>query len=338
MSAAAATSPNGSSGGLLGFLRQARAALLAAHKQQEEEEGTPRQQLKVVIGNEAADADSVVSAITLAYFLSAQHPSVQYVPVLSLPRAEMKLRPETLLLLRLAGAAEEEPPAGQRHLTFLDEADLPALAQKCPELKVVLVDHNRLCRALQPALDGRVEAIVDHHEDKGHYPWVQEAHREVAFEGGFNGGGSTGASLSAAPSLAGGLGGLDGSLGGSLSLTRSSSAVGKALVASTCTLVAERFLARAPHLLQSPSGSGDGGGGGGNVAALLLGVIMLDAAGLDPMAGKVTERDLAAVAALERAVAAGGSGGGGGGGGRVGVVGEKMALYKRLSGAKFDRE
>lgn len=320
----------------MGFLRQARAALLAAHQQQEQD--TPRQQLKVVIGNEAADADSVVSAITLAYFLSAQHPGVQYVPVLSLPRAEMKLRPETLLLLRLAGAAEEEGPAAagerQRHLTFLDEADLPALAQKCPELKVVLVDHNRLCRALQPALDGRVEAIVDHHEDKGHYPWVQEADREVAFEGGFNGGGGTGASsLSAAPSLAGGIGGLDGSLGGSLSLTRSSSAVGKALVASTCTLVAERFLARAPQLLLQPPS----GGGGGNVAALLLGVVMLDAAGLDPMAGKVTERDLAAVAALERVLAAGGSVGGGGSAGVVGV-GEKMALYKRLSGAKFDRE
>jgi hypothetical protein len=59
------------------------------------------------------------------------------------------------------------------------------------------------------------------------------------------------------------------------------------------------------------------------VALLLLGVIMLDAAGLEPKAGKVTERDLAAVAALE------------------GVVGgglEKQELYRRLSGAKFDRE
>lgn len=303
-------------------MREARAALLAAHQQQQQPDTPPAgRPLTVVLGNEAADADSMVSALTLAYFLSAEDPEAQYVPVLSLPRAEMKLRPETLLLLRLAGAAEPVDAERPRHLTFLDEADLPALAQRCPELKVVLVDHNRLCGSLQPALDARVAAIVDHHEDKGHYPWVEGARREVAFEGGVNGSGSgsgSGASLSAAPSLAS----FDGSVGGggpgSLSLSRSASAVGKALVASTCTLVAERFLGRAPHLL--------GGGGSGDVAALLLGVIMLDAAGLEPRAGKVTDRDVAAVAALEKLVAVGGE------------AGEKMALYKRLSGAKFDRE
>lgn len=192
-----------------------------------------------MIGNEAADADSIVSAICLAYFLQHAAPASsvkeQCVPVLSLPRAEMKLRPETLVLLRLAGASEQ-----QQHFVFLDEADLPALAQK---LKVTLVDHNKLCASLHKPLERCVEAIVDHHEDKGHYPWVEGARREIAFEvGGLdnaangNGMGSVSSGLSGATSRAS-LGGPD---GGSLSLSRSSSVVGRALVASTCTLVAER--------------------------------------------------------------------------------------------------
>ncbi len=68
------------------------------------------------------------------------------------------------------------------------------------------------------------------------------------------------------------------------------------------------------------------------MAALLLGVIMLDSAGLEPKAGKVTERDRAAVAALEGLV-------GGKTWEEAAAVGEKEkgALYSRLSGAKFDR-
>jgi hypothetical protein len=258
-------------GGLRAFLRQARSALLEAPNTHGKGDGDgdkdaqPKQrqqqqqqrQLKVVIGNEAADADSIVSALCLAYVLQHTQPGsatpTQYVPVLSLPRAEMQLRPETQLLLRLAGVAEEGDGEEGRHLVFLDEVDLPNLGQQQQQqqqqsssnsLKVVLVDHNKLCAALQP-LEGCVEAIVDHHEDQGKYPWVEGAHREVAFEGG-NGNGN-GGGLSTASSMASlggngngnGVGMLDGSAS-SLSLSRSSSTVGRALVASTCTLVAER--------------------------------------------------------------------------------------------------
>jgi inorganic pyrophosphatase/exopolyphosphatase len=82
------------------FLAEARAALLDS------------KQKKIVIGNEAADADTIISSICLAHYLHATRSSeesaagVQYVPVLPLPRAELKLRPETLLLFRLAGLKE----------------------------------------------------------------------------------------------------------------------------------------------------------------------------------------------------------------------------------------
>jgi len=248
----AAAGKDGAGAGLRAFLKQARAALLRAHSEEEDTPSPPQQQtIKVVIGNEAADADSIVSAVCLAYFLqhtaaaAASDGSTQYVPVLSLPRGEMKLRPETLLLLRLAGAAEE---ASDPHFVFLDEADLPALAQKLKQkqerppppqrlLQVVLTDHNRLCASLH-SLEPCVEAIVDHHEDQGRYPWVQGPQRDVAFEGGL--GGTGGSLLSASSSMASmaslAHGGLDGSMGGSSSM----SVVGRALVASTCTLVAER--------------------------------------------------------------------------------------------------
>lgn len=84
------------------FLTEAQAALL----------DSKQKKVKVVIGNEAADADTIVSSICLAHFLHATRSSeddeagVQYVPVLPLLRAELKLRPETLLLFRLAGLKE----------------------------------------------------------------------------------------------------------------------------------------------------------------------------------------------------------------------------------------
>lgn len=84
------------------FLTEARAALL----------DSKQHKIKVVIGNEAADADTIVSSICLAHYLHATRSSedsaagVQYAPVLPLPRAELKLRPETLLLFRLAGLKE----------------------------------------------------------------------------------------------------------------------------------------------------------------------------------------------------------------------------------------
>jgi hypothetical protein len=59
---------------------------------------------------------------------------------------------------------------------------------------------------------------------------------------------------------------------------------------------------------------------------------MLDAAGLDAKAGKVTARDVAAVAALETPALQLCEGHG------QGHVKSKEGLYKALSGAKFDKE
>jgi inorganic pyrophosphatase/exopolyphosphatase len=59
-----------------------------------------------VLGNEAGDADSIISAIALAYIDSIQ-PDVTIVaktPLISIPRADLATqRPETALLVDLAG-------------------------------------------------------------------------------------------------------------------------------------------------------------------------------------------------------------------------------------------
>lgn len=60
---------------------------------------------------------------------------------------------------------------------------------------------------------------------------------------------------------------------------------------------------------------------------------MLDAVGLDPKAGKVTARDMAAVAAMEKPglqVCKGQN--------QSAKIMTKEALYKDLSDAKFDKE
>lgn len=57
-------------------------------------------------------------------------------------------------------------------------------------------------------------------------------------------------------------------------------------VGSTCTLVAEAFLADAPSFLHA------------DVALMLLGVILVDTLNLDPTMNKTTPRDEAAVSAL----------------------------------------
>ena len=61
----------------------------------------------VVIGNEACDADSCVSAICMAHALSEEAPDNALVlPVLAVRRADLRLQLERVHLLRRAGLAQ----------------------------------------------------------------------------------------------------------------------------------------------------------------------------------------------------------------------------------------
>ncbi|XP_062848152.1 exopolyphosphatase PRUNE1 [Trichomycterus rosablanca] len=108
--------------------------------------------LHVVLGNEACDIDSMVSAITFAYFLSKTLDSGKAaVPILNIPRAEFPLCSDNNFLLRESGLSQD-------YLLFRDEVDLHSLQN----IAITLVDHNILTKA-DRTLENSVVEVIDHH-------------------------------------------------------------------------------------------------------------------------------------------------------------------------------
>ncbi|RLV63220.1 hypothetical protein DV515_00018492, partial [Chloebia gouldiae] len=115
-----------------------------------------QREIHVVMGNEACDLDSAVSALALAYFLAQTSPAPKaaFVPVLNIPRADFALRTETTFLLRDRGI-----PAAS--LVFRDEIDLGGL-HHAGLLSLTLVDHHVLPGSADAALEEAVVEVVDH--------------------------------------------------------------------------------------------------------------------------------------------------------------------------------
>ncbi|KAL9184714.1 hypothetical protein ACHAXT_012684 [Thalassiosira profunda] len=195
----------------------------------------------LVIGNDAGDADSIISAIALAYIES--HNGDEMMPIVSIPKDIFEReRPEVNLLLQLAGI---DDPSNK--LLFLD--DLKAIRANdasagLPSRALSLVDHNTLNESLERYHKKLlVTEIVDHHEDRGQYMETCSGNRRtVAFDDG------------------------------------------RALVASTATLVAERLRTCCQEKPYSAS-----------LGMILIGTILLDSVNLDESIGKVTQRDMEAV-------------------------------------------
>ena len=197
----------------------------------------------IVIGNEAGDADTIVSAIALAYIESVFQPEAkeQKTPIVSIPHKDLlHRRPDVKLLLHLAGLSDLKST-----LLFVDNDEFMKNLVNA-SVNVTLVDHNELEVKFQSQKHWKVTEIVDHHPDEGLYldTCHGDAARTIAF------------------------------------------ADEHALVASACTLVAERL--REVCLPPYPT----------SVSLLLLGVILLDSVNLDEAVGKVTSRDRSAVANL----------------------------------------
>ncbi len=110
----------------------------------------------VVIGNQAGDTDSIVSALAAAYLADDDDAT----PIVSIPQNDlMTQRPETMLLLRMAGIETTD-------LWFSDQLDDYLLSSEA--LSMTLVDHNRLDSS-QLESRGQVIAIYDHHMDEGYH-------------------------------------------------------------------------------------------------------------------------------------------------------------------------
>jgi len=114
--------------------------------------------ITVVIGNEAADLDSMASSVAYAYYLHLS--GVNAVPVMNIPRNDFALRTEAVYLF---GEASINPEM----LLFLDDINFAELSGE-GILDIVLVDHNVPGDVLAPYA-GAVKEILDHHADEKKY-------------------------------------------------------------------------------------------------------------------------------------------------------------------------
>ncbi len=114
----------------------------------------------LVMGNEAADLDSMASAIAYAYVLTCREKNKIIVPVMPVTQREFRLRTEAVYLF-------DQARIDKNNIVFLDELDLEDLLHRAKGL--VLVDHNRLPAKYQNH-GHRVTHILDHHRDENIYP------------------------------------------------------------------------------------------------------------------------------------------------------------------------
>lgn len=136
------------------------------HEQKNRLVQDPNQPFHLIIGNPAGDADSIVSALGLAYEYSVWN-KASILPVVSISKHDLTTqRPETTYLLELAGIPVDS-------LVCIDDPNLPMTAD------VTLVDHNRLT----VQLDWHVVEILDHHLDEGAHEDVLADKRTIAFSG-----------------------------------------------------------------------------------------------------------------------------------------------------------
>ncbi|KAJ1960356.1 hypothetical protein IWQ62_004264 [Dispira parvispora] len=125
----------------------------------------------LVMGNQSADLDSMVSAITYGYWLYLDaklnpegKPTVS--SLIDIPRHEFKIRPEAELVIEQKGGLKRED------LVFNDNPHVQELFNrvkttgKCGGLQIMMVDHLALKPDYQ-FLAQCVRGIVDHHEDDG---------------------------------------------------------------------------------------------------------------------------------------------------------------------------
>ena len=121
----------------------------------------PDNKTTIILGNQAADLDSMVSSILYGFYLSHRYPEESALPVINIPQKDYKLRPEAVYLFNQIGVRAED-------LIFIDQVDLDELARK-NNLRFILVDHNRLTGAEERLRDFIIE-IMDHHKDEKQYP------------------------------------------------------------------------------------------------------------------------------------------------------------------------
>jgi len=112
----------------------------------------------VIMGNEAADLDSMASSIAYAYLQQQITPALHVLPVMPIPRKDFVLRTEAVYVFGEAGINLAD-------VVFMDEVHPDTLFGNAA---IVLVDHNRIAESFVQHSD-KVTGILDHHKDEGLY-------------------------------------------------------------------------------------------------------------------------------------------------------------------------
>ncbi len=118
---------------------------------------------KIVVGNESADLDSIISAVLLAFTYSKMNEE-RIIPLINCNKRDYKLRTESYGLFKRYDIDEND-------LIFIDDINTE-LIKNPKNLKVIVVDHNKLPDNLR-SWDDAVVAVFDHHQDIGMYPNAQ---------------------------------------------------------------------------------------------------------------------------------------------------------------------
>ena len=131
-----------------------------------------------VIGNEASDLDSMVSAVSLAWFLDSTQKFPQktnfhlnepaiYFPIINIARKDFNLRRDAVFTFENAGIPSSS-------LIFLDD-----FSSINSPFSLILVDHNLLSPS-QSAWSSRIIGIIDHHVDSGEYLSTTDGRRLIS--------------------------------------------------------------------------------------------------------------------------------------------------------------
>ncbi|KAF9909716.1 Exopolyphosphatase [Linnemannia zychae] len=127
-------------------------------------ESEPDTQVIIVTGNESADLDSIVSALTTSFFLSHSNalPGSIVLPFINIPRIDLALRSDVEFVL--------ETNHINRELLFFRD-DLPLLERLVAknQLSLFLVDHNEIMGTMSSLERAKVVGVIDHHADEGLY-------------------------------------------------------------------------------------------------------------------------------------------------------------------------
>jgi len=195
----------------------------------------------IIMGNEAGDADSIISALTLPYVkdvILKDKNEYTNLPVVSIVRDDLPLRRDATLLLEMAGIKKD-------NLLFLDDVTQQSIDKE--RTVMTLVDHNKVRPEF---VDAKVVEICDHHQDERQH--LEDcSSRQIEFDNDSK----------------------------------------QALVGSTCTLVAEKFMQHYDGRRDTPIDA--------QLGLALLGVILLDTMNMSTSAGKGTPRDGKAIEFLQ---------------------------------------